>query len=155
MSIKRLIAFVIDFLIIELLTIVICIMLNIIISHLTRSDFNTTFNSTMFFVQIKILNIDLKIGMFFVVYIFLSIYILALYTISHKNLTIGDRIMRIKITSKKFRNFEFLLLRFLFRNFFFLYVFLFINIIYMIYKRNFNVVWYDSILGINAIDVKD
>lgn len=153
MLLKRLLAFLIDFVLLELMTIIICVILNFIISSCTHSDFMTSFNAIMFPVQFNIFNGNFRIGMFFIVYEFLSVYLLALYTLNHQNLTIGDKIMKIKIVSNKFKSKKFLLLRFLFRNFFFINVFIFINIIYIILKKSFNAIWYDDILGINVVDV--
>ena len=157
MSLKRLLAFLTDIMIIRLIAFLFCILVNYVIAYFTRLDYIYVYNKTMYPLQFSVYGITFRIGMYFIFGELMSIYFLALYTVRHQGLTLGDRKFNIRIDSHKYKGKKFYLLRFLLRELSVMNLFIIISIvaslINMIVKRKTYVVWYDDILGINVKDI--
>lgn len=157
MSLKRLLAFITDIMIIRLIAFFLCIIVNYIIAYFTRFDYIYVYNKTMYPLQFSVFGTTFRIGMYFIFGELMSIYFLALYAVKNQGLTFGDRKFNIRIDSYKYKGKKFYLLRFLLREISVMKLFLIMSIvaslINMIIKRKTYVVWYDDILGITVKDI--
>lgn len=151
MSIKRWIAFIIDYMI--------CAFLNIFIYVFLSPVYNIIFKRKLYYINLPRVEFNFLfrhyiIGISFVTSFFLLVVATTFFAYLSNGMSIGDKIVNIKVYSNKFSGLKFLLLRFIFRmiTVFVFQVFIYVNIIIMIMKKNINVAWYDDLLGIEVIE---
>ena len=152
MSIRRLLALLLDIIIIGIITTFISFIINFLISYFTKIDYNIVYAHTMFPFKVTLLNYTFKIGMPFIINKFISIVLLSLYAKKNRGMTLGDKILRIRVYSIKYSGVNFYLMRFLLRDFFFFRIFRIINLVYMLVKKRIDVMWYDKFLGICVVN---
>ena len=146
--IKRVCAYIVDYLIISILTIVISMLLYVF-------AIKETVVSNIFIIKFSLFFIDYKLTIFWLIYEIISIFLLTIFVFKNNGLTIGDKMLKLEIKSLKFKGIRLYFLRFAARELtiFFIQVFVFVNLIYMIIKKSINVVWYDDLLGINVKNI--
>ena len=154
MSIKRWIAFIIDYMI--------CAFLNILIYILLLPFYKSILNDIAHYnympkLEFTFLFRHYVIGISFVISLFLLVVATTFFAYLSKGMSIGDRVLNIKVYSRKVFGIKFLLLRFTLRTItvFAFQVFIFINIIIMVIKKNISVAWYDDLLGVEIIESYD
>ena len=149
MSIKRWIAFLIDYMICAFLNILIYILLSPIYRFFLNNQVNY-----MPKIEFTFLFRHYIIGITFITSVFLLVIATTFYAYFSKGMSIGDKILNIKIYSRKIFGIKFLLLRFTLRTItvFVFQLFIFINIIVMIIKKNVSIAWYDDLLGIEVVE---
>ena len=151
MSIKRWIAFLIDYMICAFLNIFIYTLLSPIYRLFLNNQVNYNYMPKL---EFTFLFRHYVIGITFRISVFLLVIATAFFAYLSKGMSIGDKILNIKICSRKVFGIKFLLLRFTLRTItvFVFQLFVFINIIVMIIKKNVGVAWYDDLLGIEVIE---
>ena len=159
MSLKRYLAYVIDFFIEGIiggfLFWLFCYVMSLI-SNSKTSDLYFSFLKAKV-IKFNILGIAYRFGFNTIFALIVSVLFVSIFVYLNNGYTIGDKIMKIRIKSSKYSNMKFYLLRFFLRTFTitFILVFAIFNIICIFIYKRLDVCWYDKILGIEVIHINN
>ena len=138
MLMRRIFAYMVDSFIAAIATSIILFMSRIILEKVLNID-SFIASSSYYLIMFMVMLSDIIIN-----------FIICMLNKGH---TVGDDLLHINITSHKFYDEKFYIIRLLLRtlSIYFSFIFIFINIFIMFREKKYNIVWYDKLLGINCI----